>query len=151
MRKAKSGMRGSAARGKRGAKSGAVVQGGRATKQKSAAKDVQKYLAEAPPAARNNLNALRAAIRSAVPSGAAEIISYGIPAFKDKKVLVWYAAFANHCSLFPTASVIEGFKDELKGFYTSKGTVQFPIDKPLPTALIKKMVRARVAESQGKK
>ena len=72
------------------------------------------------------------------------MISYGIPAFKHKKVLVWYAAFSKHCSLFPTASVIEAFKDDLKGFIISKGTIQFPLDKPLPTALIKKIVKARV-------
>jgi uncharacterized protein YdhG (YjbR/CyaY superfamily) len=53
-------------------------------------------------------------------------------------VLVWFAAFSNHCSLFPTAAVIEAFKDELKGFSTSKGTIHFPPDKPLPTALGKK-------------
>ena len=69
---------------------------------------------------------MRAVIRSAVPAEAVEIISYQIPAFKTKKVLVWYAAFSEHCSLFPTASVIEEFKDELAGLTISKGTVQFP-------------------------
>ncbi|HEY2364180.1 MAG TPA: DUF1801 domain-containing protein [Candidatus Angelobacter sp.] len=72
------------------------------------------------------MNQIRAAIRSVVPPEATEIISYKIPAFKHKKVLVWYAAFSNHCSLFPTAVVIEQFKDELKGFSTSKGTLHFP-------------------------
>ena len=57
---------------------------------------------------------------------------------------MWFAAFSDHCSLFPTASVIETFKNELKGFSTSKGTIQFPTDKPLPAALVKKMVKARV-------
>jgi uncharacterized protein YdhG (YjbR/CyaY superfamily) len=52
---------------------------------------------------------------------------------------VWFAAFSNHCSLFPTAAVIEAFKDELKGFSTSNGTIHFPTDKPLPTALVKKL------------
>ena len=74
-----------------------------------------------------------------------------IPAFKHKKVLVWYAAFSNHCSLFPTAAVIEQFKDELKGFSTSKGTVHFPTDKPMPVELIKKMVRARVVQNESGK
>jgi uncharacterized protein YdhG (YjbR/CyaY superfamily) len=82
--------------------------------------------------------------RTAVPAGAVEIISYGIPAFKSKKVLVWFAAFSGHCSLFPSASVIE----EFRGFTTSKGTVQFPIDKALPIALLKKLVKARVAQSE---
>lgn len=91
---------------------------------------------------------LRATIRSAVPPQATEIISYGIPAFKDKKVLVWYAAFAKHCSLFPTNAVIQMFKDDLKDFTTSKGTIQFPIDKPLPIALVENLVKARVREAK---
>jgi uncharacterized protein YdhG (YjbR/CyaY superfamily) len=94
---------------------------------------------------------MRAAIRSAVPREATETISYGIPAFKHKRVLVWFAAFSNHCSLFPTASVIEEFQNELKGFSTSKGTIHFPIDKPLPLALVKKLVKARVAQNESKK
>ena len=112
---------------------------------------VDQYFAAVPGTARSALQKIRAAIRSVVPPDAAEIISYKIPAFKHKKVLVWYAAFANHCSLFPTASVIEAFKDELKGFSTSKGTVHFPLDKPMPVELIKRLVRARVADSEGKK
>jgi uncharacterized protein YdhG (YjbR/CyaY superfamily) len=82
-----------------------------------------------------------------MPPDATEIIGYGIPAFKHKKVLVWFAAFSNHCSLFPTAAVIEEFKKELKGFSTSKGTIHFPTDKPLPIALIKKLVKARLAQA----
>ncbi|MGC1300644.1 MAG: DUF1801 domain-containing protein, partial [Alloacidobacterium sp.] len=66
-------------------------------------------------------------------------------------VLVWYAAFSNHCSFFPTASVIEAFKDELTRFSTSKGTIQFPIDRPLPTALVKKMVKMRLMQNEDKK
>ncbi len=81
---------------------------------------------------------------------ATETISYRIPAFKYKGVLVWFAAFSNHCSLFPTASVIEAFMNELKCFSTSKGTIHFPTDKPLPTALVKKLVKARVAQNESK-
>jgi len=66
-------------------------------------------------------------------------------------VLIWFAAFSNHCSLFPTAAVIEKFKKEVKGFTISKGTIQFPTDKPLPAALVKKMVKARVAQLESKK
>jgi uncharacterized protein YdhG (YjbR/CyaY superfamily) len=62
-----------------------------------------------------------------------------------------YAAFSNHCSLFPTAAVIEAFKDELKGFTRSKRTIHFPIDRPVPVALIKKLVKARVAQSESKR
>jgi len=97
------------------------------------------------------LNRIRAAIRSAAPRGATEVISYGIPAFKHTGVLIWFAAFSNHCSLFPTAAVIEKFKKELKGFTISKGTIQFPTNKPLPAALVKKMVKARVAQLESKK
>ena len=64
---------------------------------------------------------------------------------------MWFAAFSSHCSLFRTASVIEVFKNELKGFSTSKGTIHFPTDKPLPTALVKKLVKARVAQIESKK
>ena len=66
-------------------------------------------------------------------------------------MLVWFAAFRDHCSLFPTAAVIEQFKNELKPYSISKGTIQFPTDKPLPSALVKKMVKARVAQIEGKK
>jgi len=110
-----------------------------------------EYLAGVPEPARSTLNKLRAAIRSAMPPEATESISYRIPAFKYKGVLVWFAAFSNHCSLFPTASVIKAFKNELKGFSTSKGTIHFPTDRPLPTALVKKLVKARVSQIESKK
>jgi len=119
-------------------------------KRVAAPKTVEEYIAGVPEPARSTLKKMRAAIRSAVPPEATEIISYRIPAFKHKKVLVWFAAFSNHCSLFPTAAVIDAFKSELRGFSTSKGTIHFPTDKPLPTALIKELVKARVAHA-GKK
>jgi uncharacterized protein YdhG (YjbR/CyaY superfamily) len=97
------------------------------------------------------LNKIRAAIRSAVPAETTETISYGIPAFKHKRVLVWYAAFSKHCSLFPTAAIIEEFKKELKDYSISKGTIQFPTDRPLPPALVRKLVKARVARNEIKK
>jgi uncharacterized protein YdhG (YjbR/CyaY superfamily) len=119
-------------------------------KPKRAPKDIDEYLATVPEPARSVLNKMRAAIRSAVPAEATETISYRIPAFKHNGVLVWFAAFSTHCSLFPTASVIEAFKNELKGS-TSKGTIHFPTDKPLPITLIKKLVKARVEQHQSKK
>jgi len=122
-----------------------------AAKGKRAPKNVDEYLAGVPESARGTLDKLRAAIRSAVPPEATETISYGIPAFKYKGVLVWFAAFSNHYSLFPGASVIEAFKQELKDFSTSKGTIHFPSDKPLPAALVKKLVKARVAQNESKK
>ncbi len=108
---------------------------------------VEDYFVTVPEPAASALNKMRVAIRSIVPKEATEVISYKIPAFKHNGILVWYAAFSNHVSLFPTASVIAAFADELKSFSTSKGTVHFPLDKPLPVALIKKMVRLRVAEA----
>ncbi|MGC0772151.1 MAG: DUF1801 domain-containing protein [Candidatus Acidiferrum sp.] len=122
-----------------------------ASKGNTAPKSVEEYLAGVPEPARGTLKKIRAAIRSAVPEGATESISYGIPVFKHHGSLVWFAAFADHCSLFPTASVIERFKNELQGFSTSKGTIQFPTDKPLPSALIKRIVKARVAQIKPKR
>ena len=109
-------------------------------------KTVEDYFAALPANARNMLDRMRLVIRSVVPKDAVEVISYRMPAFRQKKVIVWYAAFSDHCSLFPAAAVIEKFKDELKSYRISKGTIQFPLDKPLPSALIKRIVKARVAE-----
>jgi uncharacterized protein YdhG (YjbR/CyaY superfamily) len=121
-----------------------------ATKTKSAPLNVDEYLARIPAASRKIFSALRSAIRSAVPRDSVEIISYGIPAFKHDRVLVWFAAFSNHCSLFPTSSIIEEFKSELKDFSTSKGTIHFLVDRPIPTRLVKKLVKARVAQTLNK-
>ncbi|HEY5228642.1 MAG TPA: DUF1801 domain-containing protein [Opitutaceae bacterium] len=115
------------------------------------AHDFDEYLAGAPRQSRGALLKLHTTIRAVVPAGSTEIISYRIPAFSHKGVLVWYAAFAGHCSLFPKASVIRKFKEELKGYSTSTGTVHFPNDKPLPIGLIKRLLRARVAEIGLKK
>lgn len=115
--------------------------------QMSAAKNVDEYLARVPEPARGTLLKVRAAIRSAVPAEATEAISYGIPAFRYNGGLVGYAAFRDHCSFFPMSSaLIEVFQAELKGYKTSKGTIRFPVDKPLPASLIKKLVKARLAQ-----
>ena len=129
MKKMKSGNRGSAA------------------KANPAPKTVDEYLAGVPEPARSTLNKVRAAIRSAVPPEASETISYRIPAFKYNGVLVWFAAFSDHCSLFPTAAIVEAFKNELKGFSTSKGTIHFSLDRVLPVGLVRKIVKARVAQA----
>ena len=115
------------------------------TKPQSRKGSVDEYFSFIEEPARSTLHKVRAIIHSVLPAEATEIISYGVPAFKYRKVLVWYAAFSDHCSLFPTASVIEQFKDELKSYRISKGTIQFPVNKPLPAGLLKKMVRARLA------
>jgi uncharacterized protein YdhG (YjbR/CyaY superfamily) len=136
---------------------GCVVRKARSANRKAAAKrsgapkNIDEYLADVPEPGRGTLQKIRAAIRSAAPAGSTEVISYGIPAFKYKGVLVWFAAFSKHCSLFPTAAVIGEFKDELKAYEISKGTIQFPLNRPLPAGLVKKMVKARVAQIQNKK
>jgi uncharacterized protein YdhG (YjbR/CyaY superfamily) len=124
---------------------------GSSAKGRGAAKNVDEYLARVPEPARTTLKKVRAAIRAAAPPDAIETISYRIPAFKYKGMLAWYAAFSDHCSLFPGASGIAAYADDLKKYSVSKGTIRFPIDKPLPAALIKKLVKARIAENEGKR
>ena len=121
---------------------------GSAAKNKGA-KSVDEYLAGVPEPARSTLRKIRAVIQSALPSDATETISYGIPSFQHKGWLVGYAAFAKHCSFFPGALPKE-FASELKRFSISKGTIRFPVDKPLPTALVKKLVKARIAQNNLK-
>ena len=113
---------------------------------------VEAYLAKVPEPARTTLQKIRATIRSAAPKEATEGLSYSMPAFRYKGALVAYAAFKDHCSLFPMqASLTDAMQEELKGYRTSKGTLQFPLDKPLPAALVKKIVKARVAENERRK
>ena len=112
---------------------------------------VEAYLAQVPEPGRTTLEKMRAAIRAAAPKDATEAIGYGMPTFRYKGALVGYAAFKGHCSFFPMGwAAIEEFADELKGLRTSKGTIQFALDKPLPAALVKKMVRACVARNEAK-
>jgi len=116
---------------------------------KVAAKTVDEYLANTPEPAQSTLKHVRAVIQSVVPAETTEVISYGIPMFKFRGMLVGYAAFKKHCSLFPTGSgVLDRFEKELKGYRTSKGTIHFPSDKPLADALVKKIVKARVKENK---
>jgi uncharacterized protein YdhG (YjbR/CyaY superfamily) len=113
---------------------------------------VEEYLSVVPEPARSTLKKVRASIRAAAPPDAVEVISYRIPAIRNKRgVIIWYAAFSDHCSLFPTSSVIQAFLDELKGLHISKGTIQFPVDKPLPATLLKKMVKERISQMEAKK
>ncbi len=116
---------------------------------KPGAKTVEEYLSRVPEPACSTLKHIRRVIQSAAPKETTEIISYGMPMFKYKGMLVGYAAFKNHCSLFPTGSgVIEKYAKDLDGYRTSRGTIQFPPDKPLPDALIKKIVKTRVKENK---
>lgn len=117
---------------------------------KNDAKTVDEYFANIEGPAHAMLTKMRETIRSVVPAATTEVISYRIPAFKQKNIVVWYAGFTNHCSLFPGAAVVEQMKDQFDEFVTSKGTIQFPIDKPLPVALIKKIVKSRLEQLNQK-
>ncbi|HXM17562.1 MAG TPA: DUF1801 domain-containing protein [Candidatus Tumulicola sp.] len=115
-------------------------------------KDVDKYIAGVPEPARSTLKKVRAAIRSAVPPEATEAISYQIPTFRYKGSLVAFAAFSKHCSFFPMSmAVMRKFKNDLKKLDTSKGTIRFLLDKPLSAGLVKKLVKARIAENERRK
>ena len=120
-----------------------------ATKTKTTgARDVDDYLSRLPDEPRAALEKLRQTIKSFVP-GATEVISYQIPTFKyQDRMLVSYAAFKEHCSFFPGAAPIEAHRDELKSYQISKGTIQFQASKPLPPALVKKLVKTRLEENE---
>jgi len=112
---------------------------------------VEEYLAAVPEPAQGTLRKIRAMIRSAAPAEATESITYRMPVFRYKGALLGFAAFPGHCGLYPMSlAVMAQFRDELKGYQTSKGTIRFPLDKPLPAALVKRLVKARVAENEQK-
>ena len=108
---------------------------------------VDAYLAALPKEARATLEKIRKTIRAVAPE-ATEVISYQMPMYKHHGMLVGFAAFKNHCSFFPGAAPVATYKDELKAYETSKGTIRFPIGQPLPAALVKKLVKARIAENE---
>jgi uncharacterized protein YdhG (YjbR/CyaY superfamily) len=111
--------------------------------------DIDTYIAGFPKEVQEKLAQLRATIKKVVPQ-AEEVISYGMPAFKLKGMLVWFAAYAHHIGFYPAASGIAAFKKELSVYKGAKGSVQFPLDKPLPLGLITKMVKFRMAENLQK-
>jgi len=112
----------------------------------SKAKTIDQFLAGVGDDKRAALEKLRKAIRATAPK-AEECISYGVPAFKlDGKLLVAFGAAAKHCAFYPGALPIETHQAELKAYSTSKGTIRFASDKPLPVALVRKLVRTRMAQ-----
>jgi uncharacterized protein YdhG (YjbR/CyaY superfamily) len=114
---------------------------------KRSPKTIDEYLASVNANHRDALQKIRKAIHAVAPN-AEECISYGIPAFRlNGRSLVFFGAWANHCALYPGSSAtLKKFRNELRDFQTSKGTLRFSPDKPLPVALVKKLVEARVAQ-----
>jgi uncharacterized protein YdhG (YjbR/CyaY superfamily) len=113
---------------------------------------MEEYLAGVAEPARSTLEKMRAVIRAAAPAETTEGIGYGLPMFRYNGPLVALGAFKNHCSLFPMgSSMLNDIADEIKKYQVSKGTLQFPVDKPMPAALVKKIVKLRVAQNKSKK
>jgi uncharacterized protein YdhG (YjbR/CyaY superfamily) len=112
---------------------------------------VDAYLEQVAPKFRTALRRLRKTIKAAAP-GADEVISYNMPAFRQNGIVVYYAAFADHCSLFvASAQVRHRFSVELEPFQTGKGTVRFTPDRPLPADLVTRIAKARVAENSKRR
>jgi uncharacterized protein YdhG (YjbR/CyaY superfamily) len=114
--------------------------------RKERPKTVSAYINAAPRQARAKLRQMRACIRKAAP-GAKETLKWGMPAFSYHRILVTFAAFEHHIGFYPTPPAVEAFRDELSGFTTASGSIQFPIEKPLPLALIRAMTEFRVRAS----
>ncbi len=113
-------------------------------------KNIDEYIKTQPPSVQPLLQQIRQAIHEAAPE-AEETISYQMPAFKQNGTLVYFAVFKDHLSFFPTGRGVEAFKNRLGGYKTSKGTIQLPLDKPLPIDLIKEIVCFKVKENLNHK
>lgn len=117
---------------------------------RSAASSIDEYIAEFPPETRKALEEVRALIRASAP-GATETISYAIPTFDlNGRHLVHFAGYGHHIGFYPGASGIEAFREEIKPYKSAKGSVQFPLDQPMPADLVRRMVEFRVQEDAGK-
>jgi len=117
-------------------------------KEKTKVETVDDYIAKQPKKVQVLLRQMRTAVRSAAPQ-ATEVISYGMPAFRQRGILAYFAAFKNHIGFYPTLSAVKAFEKDLSRFETSKGTVRFPLDQPLPLALVKRIVKFRVKEQSS--
>jgi len=111
--------------------------------------NIDEYISGFPNEAGKKLRQIRTVIKKLAPE-ATEVISYGMPAFKLKGMLVWFAAHTNHIGLYPKASAIAAFQKELSDYKNAKGSVQFPLDKPLPVELIKRIIQFRITENEQK-
>jgi uncharacterized protein YdhG (YjbR/CyaY superfamily) len=120
------------------------------SKSKTSITTVDEYFSILPEQARTALEQLRQTIKNTAPE-AEEAISYQMPAFRFHGILVYYAAFKNHYSLFPMTKALEVFKEDIKGYETTKGTIHFSYGKPLPVKLIKEIIQYRVKENLVKK
>lgn len=116
---------------------------------RNAAENVDQYIERFPPDVRDLLEQMRKTIRAAAPN-AEESISYAIPSYKLNGILVHFAAFSKHIGFYPGAGGIAAFAEELAGYKTSKGTVQFPIGRPLPVKLVSQIVKFRVKQNLEK-
>ena len=113
-------------------------------------KNTDEYISVFPEATQEILQQLRNTIKKAAPQ-AEEVISYNMPAYRLNSILVYFAGYANHIGFYPTPSALEAFKKEIAVYKSSKGAVQFPLDKPLPLALITRIVEFRAGQTQQKK
>jgi uncharacterized protein YdhG (YjbR/CyaY superfamily) len=117
--------------------------------KKAKPKTIAEYIDAAPPQARAKLRQMRACIRAAAP-GAQESLKWSMPAFSGRRILVMFAGFKHHIGFFPTPSAVKAFAKDLARFKTGKGSIQFPLDRPLPLGLIRKITAFRVRESDQK-
>jgi uncharacterized protein YdhG (YjbR/CyaY superfamily) len=116
------------------------------TPKKARPKTITEYINAALPEARKKLREMRACIRTSAP-GAKESLKWGMPAFSYRRILVTFAAFGHHIGFYPTPSAVSAFAKDLSRFATAKGSIQFPLEKPLPLPLIRKITAFRVRES----
>jgi uncharacterized protein YdhG (YjbR/CyaY superfamily) len=113
---------------------------------KARPKSVTDYIDAAPKEAQKKLREMRACVRAAAP-GAREGLKWGMPAFSYRRILVVFAGFKNHIGFYPTPSAVKAFSKDLTKFATARGSIQFPLEKPLPLGLIRKITKFRVRES----
>jgi uncharacterized protein YdhG (YjbR/CyaY superfamily) len=119
------------------------------TPKKARPESITEYVDAAPKEARKKLREMRACIRASAP-GAKESLKWGMPAFSYERILVTFAAHKNHIGFYPTPSAVKAFAKELSKFATASGSIQFPLDKPLPLPLIRRITAFRVRESNEK-